>query len=242
MQRTVLAPSARPWGELDFGIAYDPDTLAPAITVAPGTRMTACEGVYAALRKAELASLAENDDEDSRESHFTTVRIRLATLAALLHDSTHIDESVWEWTGLLIEVHRRTLAWMEHVARDAEQAAAERRGQIRAYERSGERGESGASATRTYVGTFCRAVRAGVRWEDVAAAGCVRLEGVAASPMATPPLKTPAQCVYVQQVKTPPEVSPGPRLYLLASCTQVVRDLCPNWGPLRLQCSSADEQ
>ena len=106
---------------------------------------------------------------------------------------------------------------------------------------SGERGETGASATRTYVGTFCRAVRAGVRWEDVAAAGCVRLEGVAASPMATP-LKTPAQCVYVQQVKTPPEVSPGPRLYLLASCTQVVRDLCPNWGPLRLQCSSADEQ
>ena len=87
----MLVPSARPWGELDFGIAYDPDTLAPAITVAPGTRMTACEGVYAALRKAELASLAENDDEDLRESHFTAVRIRLATLAALLHDSTHID-------------------------------------------------------------------------------------------------------------------------------------------------------
>lgn len=56
------------------------------------------------------------------------------------------------------------------------------------------------------------------------------------------PPKTPAQCVYVQQVKTPPEVSPGPRLYLLASCTQVVRDLCPNWGPLRLQCSNADKQ
>ena len=59
---------------------------------------------------------------------------------------------------------------MEHVARDAERC-----GQIRAYEQSGERGETGASATRTYVRTFCRAVRAGVRWEDVAA-----------SPMATP--------------------------------------------------------
>lgn len=82
-------------------------------------------------------------------SHLTAVRIRLVSLAALLHDSTHIDESVWEWTGLLIGVHMGTLAWMEHVARDAEQAAAERRGQIRAYERSGERGESGALVDQT---------------------------------------------------------------------------------------------
>lgn len=142
VQRTVLVPAAWPWGEIDFGLAFDPDTSAPSVTVAPGTRMTACEAVYDALREAELASLAETDDEDLRESHLIAVRIRLASLAALLHDSTHIDESVWQWSGLLMEVHRRTLAWMEAVARDAEQTAAERRGQIRAYERSGERGET----------------------------------------------------------------------------------------------------
>jgi hypothetical protein len=61
------------------------------------------------------------DDYAEKMSHTSGVRIRIACLGALLHNTLHITWEIWEWTGWIMEHSRRVFMWMEVQAENQEQ-------------------------------------------------------------------------------------------------------------------------
>lgn len=138
VQRTLLLPATSLWSCVDLGIPDPGEVPAPHLTISAGNGMTACDAVFAALDDAEDVSSVDSADEDDLFSHLLAVRIRLASLAAIMHSSLHVDEHLWEWSGWVIDMHKRTLAWAQAACAKAEAEEAHRQGRLYAHRKNGE--------------------------------------------------------------------------------------------------------
>ncbi|WKK61208.1 bifunctional DNA primase/polymerase [Corynebacterium sp. P3-F1] len=155
-QRWCHLPAMWPWDGVDLGVPQ-PQQPAPAphLRVATGTRFSSCASIDRARREARRrTNVVHPVDETGKEissmlSHATWTRIKIATLAAALHSTAEVGEDLWEWSGWVMEISRKTLAWLlaEVAAEDAASASA--RGKTRAHERAGERAETDALVDAT---------------------------------------------------------------------------------------------
>lgn len=165
VQRTITLPAAWVWSRIDLGIPDPGDVPPPSLTIAENTRMSACNALYEAVEDAEILSAIDTaDDEDDVDSHLLAVRIRLASLATLLHSTLHVDEKLWEWSGWVIDVHRRTRAWLQAACVEAEAEEAHRQGRLYAHRKTGEAAETGDLMSQTasrVLGLITRAGDAG---------------------------------------------------------------------------------
>lgn len=101
----------RPAGKVD----------APLPNFAEGDSITLCDEAKADVDEAlEESYFPHLKDEDRElESHSMQVRVRLAALAALLFGQMEVTPELWEWSGHLMEVSRRTFAWTKVTAEAA---------------------------------------------------------------------------------------------------------------------------
>lgn len=131
LQRTLALPSAYGY-KFVKGLVPDPGTLAaPEITIPAGTtKLSACDELWDALEDDEDRAAVDGHLSvgDNHNSHQVQMRIRLASLFALFHGQLRVTSEMWEWTGKVIEMHRRTLAFMEAGADHARANMAERKG------------------------------------------------------------------------------------------------------------------
>ncbi len=121
-QRTLLCDVADPWRTMpDVYIAAKPVAGFKPVALpkfpANGCTFNLCDEINAArMKAADDAAWNHTSNRVQAESHMLMVRIRLACLAALRHGTFDVTSELWEWTGHLIEHHRRVRAWMDAVA------------------------------------------------------------------------------------------------------------------------------
>lgn len=139
LQRTLLTGVSDPW-------RLTPDVLAAPIPAGwsapllptPGENghpsgFVLCPEIHAAVeRNAEQAAVEHTEADDAWESHLVQVRLRVACLAALRFGTMHVTADIWEWTGYIIEHHRRVRAWMLAMAKAAEDEDTQKTGTKRA--------------------------------------------------------------------------------------------------------------
>lgn len=121
-QRTLLCDVADPWRTMpEVYIAAEPTPGFKPVPLpkfpANGCTFNLCDEINdARMRAADDAAFNHTSDRVHAESHMLMVRIRLACLAALRHGTVDVTSELWEWTGHLIEHHRRVRAWMDALA------------------------------------------------------------------------------------------------------------------------------
>lgn len=139
LQRTLLTGVSDPW-------RLTPDVLAGPIPAGwsapllptPGENghpdhFVLCPEIHAAVeRNAEAAAVEHTEADDDWESHLVQVRLRVACLAALRFGTMHVTADIWEWTGYIIEHHRRVRSWMLAMAKAAEDKDTQKTGTKRA--------------------------------------------------------------------------------------------------------------
>lgn len=139
LQRTLLTGVSDPW-------RLTPDVLAAPIPAGwsapllptPGENghpsgFVLCPEIHAAVeRNAEQAAVEHTEADDAWESHLVQVRLRVACLAALRFGTMHVTADIWEWTGYIIEHHRRVRSWMLAMAKAAKEDEETQQGTTRA--------------------------------------------------------------------------------------------------------------
>jgi len=87
-----------------------------------GTFTIAASGVQQALaRSASLSAYEATASDDGAATHIIQVRIRIACVAAALFGGYTVTDEIWEWSGYVIEHHRRVTAWLDAIE-EAEKA------------------------------------------------------------------------------------------------------------------------
>ncbi|TDH23875.1 bifunctional DNA primase/polymerase [Mycobacteroides franklinii] len=127
LQRTLLTGVSDPWRLTPDGLAGQPPAgWTPPLLPTPGenghpSEFVLCPAIHAAVeRNAELAAVEHTEADDAWESHLIQVRLRVACLAALRFGTMVVSEDIWNWTGYVIEHHRRVRAWLLAMADAAE--------------------------------------------------------------------------------------------------------------------------
>lgn len=161
LQRVLMVAVSDPWRTLPGDIVCDAPPNAPVNPVGYATsipvppipvaaessgRFTLPPQAHAAVKHAqELAAFEHTESDDEWESHIVQTRIRIACAMAIRCGTTIVSPDIWEWSGWVIEHHRRVLAWIQKASdwtmqkerkdmasgmalADAERDAAKRRG------------------------------------------------------------------------------------------------------------------
>ena len=131
LQRVLMVGVSDPWRTLP-DIIVDAPPPAPVssvgfVTAVPVPKIPAAAqaagqfalppAVYAALERAQAnASFEHTAADDEWESHLLQTRIRIACAMAVRCGTTVVTPEIWEWTGWVIEHHRRVIAWIQKAA------------------------------------------------------------------------------------------------------------------------------
>lgn len=137
-QRVFLTAVTDPYRRLDEPKVARPTTHpVPDLdrTLPRGSAFTLCQEVRDALDEStEDADYDHLPDPGAEaKSHATQVRLRIACLGALLHNTLHVCAELWEWSGWLMDHCDRVDAWMRAEAERNLARAATVRGEEQAY-------------------------------------------------------------------------------------------------------------
>lgn len=139
LQRTLLTAVSDPYRLTDDVLVGAPAYgWTPPPLPTPGQNghpdhFVLCREIHEAVRRnSEAAAVEKTEADDAWESHLLQVRIRVACLAALRFGTMVVDADLWNWSGYLIEHHRRTREWLIAGEDAAEQEEDKKTGSRRA--------------------------------------------------------------------------------------------------------------
>ncbi|WP_100462564.1 bifunctional DNA primase/polymerase [Mycobacteroides abscessus] len=119
LQRTLLTAVSDPYRLTDDVLVGAPAYgWTPPPLPTPGQNghpdgFILCPEIHEAVRRnSEAAAVEKTEADDAWESHLLQVRIRVVCLAALRFGTMVVDADLWNWSGYLIEHHRRVREWL----------------------------------------------------------------------------------------------------------------------------------
>ena len=126
-QRLLTAQVTWPWANADWVFISDADRSPAPPTEVLGAlpsdfRVTADQDIIDEVVEAmedNAAVFRDADADEARATHLTDMRVRIASLGALLDGKTRVDRDMWEWAGQVTEARERSLSAAMRVSDEA---------------------------------------------------------------------------------------------------------------------------